>query len=92
MTENEKIMIDMLLMYEEELKHYMTEEEYNDFAEQVAKSCFLKSVKRLPDKSIPDKMFKKFCLNNFDTITASDDEFEKALNELKKKRDGDNND
>lgn len=86
MTENEKTMIDMLLMYEEELKHYMNEEEYNDFAEQVAKSCFLKSVKRSPDK-----MFKKFCLNNFDKITASDDEFEKALNELKKKRDGDNN-
>ena len=81
----------MLLMYEEELKHYMSEEEYNDFAEQVAKSCFLKSVKRLPDKRLPDKMFKMFCLNNFDTITASDDEFEKALNELKKKRDGDNN-
>ena len=86
MTENEKIMTDMLKMYEEELKHYMSEEEYIDFSEQVAKRCFLKSVKRLPDK-----MLKKFCMENFDTITASDDEFEKALKELKKRRDGDKN-
>ena len=76
----------MLLMYEEELQHYMTEEEYMEFSEQVAKRCFLKSVKRISN----DK-FKTFILKNFDTITASDDEFEKALNELKKKRDGDNN-
>ena len=73
----------MLLMYEEELKHYMSEEEYNEFAEQVAKSCFLKSVKRIHNKS-----FRKHILDNFDVITGSDDEFEKALNELKKKRDG----
>ena len=77
----------MLQMYDEELKHYMTEEEYNDFAEQVAKSCFLKSVKRIRNKS-----FRKTILDNFDVITGSDDEFEKALNELKKKRDGDKND
>lgn len=83
MTENEKIMTDMLLMYEEELKHYMSEEEYMDFADQVAKRCFLKSVKRLPDK-----MFKKFCLKNFDTITASEDDFEKALDELRNKIEG----
>lgn len=87
MTENEKTMIDMLQMYEEELKHYMSEEEYNDFAEQVAKSCFLKSVKRIHNKS-----FRKNILDNFDVITGSDEEFEKALNELKKKRDGDKND
>lgn len=87
MTENEKTMIDMLQMYEEELKHYMSEEEYNEFAEQVAKSCFLKSVKR-----IHNKPFRKTILDNFDVITGSDDEFEKALNELKKKRDGDKND
>lgn len=87
MTENEKTMIDMLKMYEEELKHYMTEEEYMEFSEQVAKSCFLKSVKRIHNKSL-----RKTILDNFDVITSSDDEFEKALNELKKKRNGDNND
>lgn len=84
MTENEKIMIDMLQMYEEELKHYMSEEEYMEFSEQVAKRCFLKSVKRIPNKE-----FKHFIMENFDTITSSDDEFEKALKELKKKRGAD---
>lgn len=81
MTENEKTMIDILNMYEEELKHYMSEEEYMKFSDLVAKSVFLKSVKRIKNKS-----FRKTILDNFDAITGSDAEFEKALYELKKKR------
>lgn len=65
----EELML-MLRRYEEKLKEYMTEEEYHEFATQVAKEAFFQELTRMPDSD-----FKDFTIDNFHHITGTADEF-----------------
>lgn len=62
---NEKAYIAMLIMYENKLKEYMSEEEYTKFSEEVAKGVFLAEV-----LASPNDEFKKMVADNWDAITA----------------------
>ena len=62
---NEKVLTAMLKMYEEKLKEYMTEEEYKQFSEQVAKTTFFAEV-----MCSSNEEFKQTVIENWDSITA----------------------
>lgn len=68
---NEKTLLAILKMYEEKLKEYMTEGEYKQFSEQVAKTTFFAEV-----MSSPNDEFKQMVLDNWESITAPIDEGE----------------
>lgn len=71
--DSESLMI-ILKRYEEKLKEYMTQEEFSEFATQVAKESFFSEATRLPDGD-----FKDFVLDNFHHITGSDEDFIKWM-------------
>ena len=62
---NEATLMSALKMYENKLKEYMSEKEYLEFSEKVAKTTFLAEV-----LASPNEEFKKMCLDNWDKITA----------------------
>jgi hypothetical protein len=66
---DEKSLIAMMKIYENKLKEYMTEEEYTQFSEQVAKTVFLAEV-----LASPNDEFKKIVADNWDEITAPIDD------------------
>lgn len=69
--------------HEKELKKRMTPEEYQSYSEDIAKHLFTDWV-----SSMPNSDFKQFCLDNFEIITGSEEEFNRAMqNELDRRLD-----
>lgn len=62
--------------HEKELKKRMTPEEFDKYSEDIAKHLFTDWV-----SNIPNSDFKQFCLDNFEIITGSEEEFNKAMQE-----------
>lgn len=65
MSREEKLLTETLRMYEQKLKEYMTEQEYKEWSEMVAKTLFLAEVMASPNED-----FKKMVARNWDFITA----------------------
>ena len=65
MSREEKLLTETLRMYEQKLKEYMTEQEYKEWSEMVAKTLFLAEVMASPNED-----FKKMVAEHWDEITA----------------------
>ena len=66
---DEKILIGMMQEYENKLLEYMTPEEYNAWALEVAKISFIADSMTLPEGD-----FKTFIFDNLDKIMEDPDE------------------
>lgn len=61
---DEKYYLYVLNAYEKKLKELMGENDYHEFAKEVAKEGFKEEINGMADSD-----FKNFCLENFDKIT-----------------------
>lgn len=67
---NLEMLRKVCLAYEEELKRRMSSEEFNAFSANIAKTLFAEDVIDMTDGDL-----KETCLNNFEALAGSDDEF-----------------
>ena len=62
---NEKMLSEIIKIYDEKLKELMPENEYTKFVESVAKTAFAAEIMLSPNED-----FKKMVFENWDEITA----------------------
>ena len=74
---SEEVLRKTCMAYEAKLKELMGEAAFKSFAEGVAKDLIMEDI-----QGIQDDKFREFCLDNFDKITGTSDDFSQLLGEF----------
>lgn len=72
----EELLNKICMAYEAELKKRMTPDEFSEFSAKVAKALFADELIGMADGD-----FKEMCLDHFDVLTGSNEDFAKFMDE-----------
>jgi len=70
----EEMLNKICMAYEAELKKRMTPEEFSEFSTKVAQTLFAEELLGMADGD-----FKDMCLDNFEALTGSSEEFNRLM-------------